>query len=289
MEDITTLRQALPYIQKFKGRVFVVKIGGEAIRNTTALERLVGDVALLHNVGIRLVLVHGANPQINSLSQRLNLEIKKVGGRRITDGETLEVLKMALAGQVNTDIVSQFRRHNVKAVGLTGLSADLLQATRRPPRKVDGADGPIDFGFVGDIQQVDVGLLRSLLDQDYLPVIAPLGADKNGQALNINADVAASHIAITLKADKLLLMTGPLGVMTDPADENSLIATLTARETREAIDNGIITEGMIPKVQEALNALGHGVPQAHIISAIEPHQLLLEVFTNTGCGTMFVP
>ncbi len=289
MEDISILKQSLPYIQRFKNSTFVVKLGGEAMRDRETLEQLVEDVTLLHMVGIRVVIVHGGGRHVTEMAQSLGIESKFVGGRRITDEKALDVLKMVLSGKISIEILSLLKKNGVKAMGVSGVAAGVIEARKRPPVRVSGGgDELIDFGQVGDIERIDTELLSLLLNQGYVPVLSPLGADAEGNVLNINADTVASHVASELQAEKLLLMTGTPGVMADINDRTSLISRLTADEARQAIREGIIKGGMIPKVEESLRSLTRGTNQVHILSAIEPHQMLLEVFTKSGAGTMIV-
>jgi acetylglutamate kinase len=290
VEDIAILKQSLPYIQRFKGTTFVVKLGGEAMGDDAVLSRLIEDITLLHLVGIRLVVVHGGGRHVTDMAKSLGIESRFVGGRRITDDQSLDVLKMVLAGKISIEILSLLKKNGVKAMGVSGVAAGVIEARRRPPVKVSGGgDEPIDFGQVGDIERIDTEVLRLLLDQGYVPVLSPLGADAEGNVLNINADTVASRIASELQAEKLLLLTGTPGVMADLNDPTTLISRLTAEQAREAIIEGVITGGMIPKVEEALRSIARGTNQVHILSAVEPHQILLEVFTRSGAGTMIVP
>jgi acetylglutamate kinase len=290
VEDISLLKQSLPYIQRFKGTTFVVKLGGEAMRDAETLETLIEDISLLHLVGIRVVIVHGGGRHVTEMAASLGIESKFVGGRRITDDKALDVLKMVLSGKISIEILSLLKKNSVKAMGVSGVAAGVIEARKRPPVKVSGGgDELVDFGQVGDIQRIDTELLRLLLDQGYVPVLSPLGADVEGNVLNINADTVASHIASEMHAEKLLYMTGTPGVMADINDPTSLISRLTADEARQAIQEGIIKGGMIPKVEESLRSIARGTNQVHILSAIEPHQMLLEVFTKSGAGTMIVP
>lgn len=290
MEDITVLKQSLPYIQRFKGTTFVVKFGGEAMRDHDTLEQLIEDITLLHLVGIRVVVVHGGGRHVTELATELGIETKFVGGRRITDEASLDVLKMVLSGKISVEILSLLKKKGVKAMGVSGVAAGVIEARKRPPTKVSGGgDELIDFGQVGDIDRIDSKLLTLLLDEGYVPVLSPLGADADGNILNINADTVASRIAAELLAEKLVLMTATPGVMADLDDPTSLISRLTAHQAREAITEGTIQGGMIPKIEEAIRALDRGCSQVHILSAIEPHQLLLEVFTKSGAGTMLEP
>lgn len=287
MEDITVLKQALPYIRRFKGSTFVIKLGGESMASPEVLERLIEDVTLLHLVGIRVVLVHGGGVHVTRLAEQLGIETRFVGGRRVTDEASLDVLKMVLAGKISVEILSMLKRKGVKAMGVSGVAAGVIEARRRPPTAVSGSDGEVvDFGEVGDVERIDTEMISMLLEAGYLPVLSPLGADADGNVLNINADTVACRLAASLQAEKLLLMTGALGVMADLKDPTTLISRLSADDARKAIRDGIIGGGMIPKVEEALAAIEQGTGQVHVLSATEPHQILLEVFTPSGCGTM---
>ena len=290
MEDITVLKQALPYIRRFKGSTFVIKFGGEAMTDRGVLERLVEDVTLLHLVGIRVVVVHGGGKHVTALAAQLGIESTFVGGRRVTDEKLLDVVTMVLSGKISVEILSLLKKKGVQALGVSGVSAGVVEARRRPPTRVSGSgDELVDFGEVGDIERIDANLLELMLDNGYLPVLSPLGADADGNVLNINADTVACRVAAALNADKLLLLTGAPGVMTDLSDDTTLISRLSTGDARDAIDQGVIKGGMIPKIEESLDALARGVGRVHILSAVEPHQMLLEVFTPTGCGTMIDP
>jgi acetylglutamate kinase len=286
VQDIGLLKHALPYLRRFKDSLFVVKFGGEAIRTPEQMQSLSEDISFLYSVGIKVVVVHGGGAQITEMEKRLGVDSRKVAGRRVTSPESLDVLKMMLAGKLNTDLVAALRRVGVNAVGVSSLSGGILKVEKRKPTKVTGSDEVTDFGEVGDIVGTDPSLLRSLLDKEFLPVVCPLSADEEGRVLNINADNAASSIAISLKAEKLLLLSDTLGVMTDVKDPTTLISQLTPEQARGAIAKGIITGGMIPKVEEALEAIKQGVKQVHILSGVESHMLLVEIFTESGCGTM---
>jgi acetylglutamate kinase len=289
VEDITVLKQSLPYIQRFKGTIFVVKLGGDGIADAEVLEQLIEDVTLLHIVGIRVLIVHGGGKAVTDTASALGIETQFVQGRRVTDKGTLDVLKMVLAGKVSLDILALLKKKGVRAMGVSGVAAGVIEARRRPPVKVEGTAQTVDYGEVGDIQRIDTDVLRLLIDNGYVPVLSPLGADAEGNVLNINADTVAARVAAELGAEKLLLMTGTPGVMHDLNDPTSLISRLTATEARELIASGIISGGMIPKIDAALTALSRGCSQVHILSAVEPHQILLEVFTKAGSGTMLVP
>jgi acetylglutamate kinase len=289
MQDITLLQQALPFFRRFRGRTFVIKVGGEVLRDRSSLDALTGDIALLSSVGIRVVLVHGGGAQVTETAAKLGIETRFVGGRRVTDEATLSVLAMVIAGKMSIEIVSSLKKQGVKAAGFSGVSAGIIEARRRPPSKVTGSGEEIvDFGQVGDVKEVDPTMLNLALDHNFVPVLAPLGADDEGNVLNVNADVVASRVAIALQAEKLLLLTGAPGVMEDINDPTTLISVLSLSQAREAIERGIIKGGMIPKVEEAHHALTNGVRRVHILSGLEQHQLLLEIFTESGCGTMLV-
>lgn len=268
----------------------MIKIGGEALDNEEALENLIEDIALLHLVGIRIVLVHGGGKQTTETAKALGIETKFVGGRRVTNEETIDVLKMILAGKLNVELLSMLKRKGVRATSVSGVAAGIIEAKKRPPRTVPGGgDEPIDFGQVGDIVRIDTSFIQLMLDSNYVPVLSPLGSDEQGNVLNINADVVASRIASELRAEKLLLLTGAPGVMVDLNDPTTLISRMNIAEIKQAIADGFIQGGMIPKLEESVRCLENGCERVHILSALEPHQLLLEVFTESGCGTMLVP
>lgn len=288
--DVATLLQALPYIRRLKGATVVLKCGGEIARDATALDNLAVDVALCAHVGLRLVVVHGGGPQASDLSRRLGVEPRIVEGRRITDDATLEVAKMVFAGQINIDLLGALRRHGLQPVGLSGVDADILHAVRRPSREMaDPATGEtrtVDFGHVGDIRDVDTRLLRILLDQGFVPVVASLGADAAGNIYNINADTVAARIALDMKADKLVLLTNAPGLLHDPDDPASVVSHASASRCEELLASGAIRGGMVPKVTTLVEAVRGGVLRAHILDGMEPHALLLELFTKDGTGTM---
>lgn len=290
MQDVTLLKESLPYFRRFRGTTFVIKIGGEAIKDQETLKNFAEDIALITSVGIRVVIVHGGGHQISEVQEMLGIETKMVGGRRITDEKTLDIVKMVLAGKMSVEIVAALKAQGVGAMGVSAVSAGIIEGRRRPPRKVSGGgDEIVDFGFVGDIVNADIGALNLLLNNGLVPVLSPLGADNEGNIYNMNADLVASRIAAEFKAEKLLLMTAVPGVMVDLKDRTTLISQITASEARESIRKGMIAGGMIPKVEESLRALESGVKQVHILSAVEPHQLMLEIFTQSGCGTMLLP
>jgi acetylglutamate kinase len=286
-EQLCLLRQALPYINRFKGQTFVVKIGGEVAEDPEVLHTFCEEVALLALVGIRIVMVHGGGKQATDLSEKLGIESRMVDGRRVTDEKTLDVVMMVFAGKINTEILSSLRRAGVEAVGISGIDGGILNAVKRPPRKrinpETGREEVVDFGHVGDIASVDPKLLQTLLAGDFVPVIASLGGDDSGAILNINADTVAAKIAGALGARKLILASGVDGIL---AKDGTLLSRLTPPEIEAKVQEGVITGGMIPKTASAVSALGEGVMAVHIINGRKPSTLLGEVFTDTGAGTM---
>jgi len=288
--EVEILLQALPYMRLHKGATMVVKCGGEIARDKDALGHLARDVALLHHIGVRAVLVHGGGPQATELSEKLGFTPRIVQGRRVTDDDTLEVAKMVFAGQINTNILGALRQEGVAPVGVSGIDGGLLHAVRRPKREMTdpatGAKEEVDFGHVGDITAVDTRLLEKLLDEGYVPVLASLGADDDGNIYNINADTVATRIATDLKAEKVVLLTSVPGLLADRDDPSSLISHISARRCEEMLKSGKIAGGMVPKLQTLIEAVRAGVPRAHILDGTEPHSLLLELFTKHGTGTM---
>ena len=290
MRDVRLLKEALPYLRRHRRQTMVIKLGGEIAANPAALDSLAQDISLLTHVNIRLVVVHGGGPQATMLSKRLGLEPKLVQGRRVTDEETLAVAKMVFAGQINVDILSALRHHGVRAVGLSGVDGDMLHARRRPLTEMhDAATGEttmVDFGHVGDVEAVDVGLPTLLVENGYVPVISSLAGDPDGSPLNVNADTVASVLACGMEASKLITLTGVPGLLRDPADRTSVISRLTIEEARALMASGVVAGGMVPKLTTMIHALEQGVGQAVILSGVEESALLLELFTVAGAGTL---
>lgn len=284
------LREALPYIKRFKGKTFVVKFSGKVTEERDRLISLAEELALMHQVGIRICVVHGGGKQLSELAALMGVEQTIIEGRRVTDDATLEMAKMIFAGKINTDILSALRHRGVEAVGLSGVDGNIVHAERRPPRQImnraTGESEQVDFGHVGDIIQIDSRLLMVLLDHGYLPVISSLGADAEGTVFNINADTIASEIAIQLKAEKLVLLSDVDGIYLRPGEPETKLSRLTAEEAGRLIENGTATGGMLPKLQSILELLGRGVKSAHIIDGTMRNALLAEVFTDKGTGTM---
>jgi acetylglutamate kinase len=281
-----TLLEALPYLQSFRGGIFLIKYGGSTMEAEEQVERFLIDIAFLDAVGIRVVLVHGGGKAINARMREQGLTPQFVGGLRVTDATTVEIVRTVLDEEVNPDIVDQLAKLGVKAVGISG--REVFTAKKLPP--VKGTDGKeIDLGFVGEADEVNPDPVRRILAQNAVPIISPLGALSTGEPMNINADVSASALAAALPATKLIFLSDVPGLMHDPADNNSLIHSLTAAQTEELIERGIIAGGMIPKVRSATKALANGLGKVHLLGAGVPHAVLLEAFSEEGIGTEIIP
>ena len=275
----SVLVEALPYIRRFAGKIVVVKYGGNALAGTSdhdALALFAEDIVLMRLVGMRPVVVHGGGPQISDLMQRLGKQPEFLDGLRVTDEETVDIARMVLKGQVNPQIVAAINTHGNYAVGVSGVDAGLIRAAARSPQ----------LGFVGDVTAVNPAVLRNLLDDGFIPVVATIGADESGQAYNINADTVAGAIAEALGAEKLIYLTDIEGLRRDVADPASLIRRTTATELGELVADGTVSAGMIPKVASCIQAVTDGVASAHILDGRIQHVLLLEIFTDAGIGTM---
>ncbi len=289
MDDLihkaTILHEALPYIQRFQGRVFVVKYGGHAMVDEALKISFARDVCLLRTVGIQVVVVHGGGPQINETMARLGVVSEFAAGHRITDDATMEVVEMVLGGKVNSEIVGLIAQHGGRPVGLSGKDDQFMVARRMAPVRVKdqhGQESEVSLGRVGEVHRVKPNILHDLLDKGYIPVVAPIARSESGEALNVNADTAAGQIAAALGAAKFILMTDVSGVK----DKNgSLIRSLEAPEAEAMIESGVIGGGMIPKVRCALQAVNGGVEKVHVVDGRELHALLLEIFTDQGVGT----
>ena len=276
---VRILSEALPYVQKFAGRTIVIKYGGAAMKDGSLKAKVINDVVFLSCVGVRPVVVHGGGPEINNWLQKLKIEPAFKDGLRVTDADTMDVVEMVLAGRVNKELVSLINRAGALAVGLCGKDGSMIQA--RPV----GKEG---VGFVGEVTNVDTGLIESLVNAGYVPVISSVAADEEGQAYNINADTVAGEIAAALQAEKLILLTDTPGIMYDFHDSSSLIKKLDIQKARTLIDEGIVSGGMIPKVSCCVRSLAQGVRAAHILDGRMPHSLLLEILTDEGIGSMIV-
>jgi acetylglutamate kinase len=273
------LSEALPYIQQFAGKTIVVKYGGAAMKDSTLKDQVIRDVVFMSCVGLRPVLVHGGGPEINSWLDKLGIEPQFKNGLRVTDAATMEVVEMVLVGRVNKEIVSLINQAGGSAVGLCGKDGNLIQA-----RPSDAED----VGFVGEVHSVNTSLLDALVNSGHIPVVSSVAADENGQAFNINADTVAGEIAAALGAEKLILLTDTAGILKDYQDLSTLIPRLDIQGARQLIEQGVVSGGMIPKVNCCVRSLAQGVRAAHIIDGRLPHSLLLEIFTDAGIGSMIV-
>lgn len=276
---VRVLSEALPYIQQFAGRTVVVKYGGAAMKDSTLKDKVIRDIVFLSCVGIRPVVVHGGGPEINSWLDKLGIEPQFKNGLRVTDAATMDVVEMVLVGRVNKELVSLINRAGGQAVGLCGKDGNLFNA--RP----EGQEG---IGFVGEVTSVKINLLESLVNGGYIPVVSSVAADLEGQAYNINADTVAGELAAALGAEKLILLTDTAGILRDYKDPSTLIPKLSIQDARDLIETGVVAGGMIPKVKCCVRSLAQGVKAAHIIDGRLPHALLLEIFTDTGIGSMLV-
>ena len=283
------LVEALPYIQQFYGKTIVIKYGGNAMINDDLKEKVMQDIALMKYVGIRPVIVHGGGPDITGFLKKVGKESDFVAGLRVTDEETIEIAEMVLDGKVNSEIVNLLNRRGVRAVGLSGKDAGLIKARKKLATVYEGEDTKkVDIGYVGEVEQVDTGILEDLLQQGYVPIIAPIGVGDNGESYNINADYVAAEIAGALQAEKLLLLTDIEGIYKDFNDKSSFISTLHLPAAKQYIKEGIIAGGMIPKVEACLTALEQGAGKTHIIDGRLAHSIILEIFTSRGIGTQVV-
>lgn len=280
MEKAEILVEALPYIKDFYGKRVVIKYGGAAMIDCELKKKMMQDIVLMKYVGMHPIVVHGGGPEINTLLTRLGIKSEFKNGLRITDAETMEVVEMVLGGKVNKEIVSGINAMGGKAIGLSGKDGNLLQAT------LAAADGSL--GFVGAVQKVNAQVIETLIENGYIPVIAPIGVDEERQSYNINADLVAAAIAVELNADKLVLLTDVPGLLNDPQDPESLISILKVSQVQDYIGRGVIAGGMIPKVQCCMESVTGGVGRTHIIDGRIPHAILLEIFTREGVGTMVI-
>jgi acetylglutamate kinase len=273
--SVQTLLEALPYIRDFHGRTVVIKYGGAAMGDEELREGFATDVVLLKYVGLNPVIVHGGGPDITSYMERLGMEVRFVEGVRVSDPETVEVAKMVLLGKVNSDIVSRLNRHGQPAVGLSGGDGSLFEVRPHPNAE--------QVGFVGEVERVDVDVLNHIAE-DYIPVVASAGTDRDGNSYNVNADAAAGKVAAALRAYKAIFLTDVPGWLADADDPGSLVSRATASEVEAALDG--VGGGMRPKLEACIEAIGGGAQSAHIIDGSAPHSLLLELFTDAGIGTM---
>jgi acetylglutamate kinase len=278
-EKAGILAEALPYIREFSGKTVVIKYGGSAMEDPALADLFAQDVVLMRLVGMNPVVVHGGGPQISDLMRRLGKEPEFVDGLRVTDAETIDIVRMALVGKVNREVVATVNRHGSYAVGLSGEDAGLITVDARDER----------LGFVGDVRRIDPSILARLIREELIPVVATVGVDDAGQAYNVNADTVAGAIAESLAAEKLVYLTNVSGLYRDLNDEGSLVSRIDAAGLADLVEGGGVSEGMIPKLRSCLDALKGGVARAHILDGRIPHALLLEFFTREGIGTMVAP
>ena len=284
---IRALRSAAPYIRLYKGKTFVVKVGGGVFADAAATRVLIEQIAILHYFGVRVVLVHGGGPQLTELSAALGVPTHMVEGRRVTDQKAIDVTAMVLNGLINTRLLGICRALDIEAVGLSGVDAGLVRAHRRAPVKSSTGE-LIDFGLVGDIAAVNTSVLKKLLDNGLMPVVSPLSADESGTLLNINADTVAAALGAALGAEKLILCTGAPGILGDVNDPGSLISYTDVHGLKRLREEGRIADGMLPKAKAIEDALRGGVQRVHVVSYQSPEGILGEVFTNEGTGTLIV-
>ncbi|MBD2664809.1 acetylglutamate kinase [Richelia sinica FACHB-800] len=276
---VQVLSEALPYIQQFAGRTVVVKYGGAAMKDSTLKDKVIRDIVFLSCVGLRPILVHGGGPEINSWLDKLGIEAQFKNGLRVTDAPTMDVVEMVLVGRVNKEIVALINQAGGTAVGLCGKDGHLITAR---------SQGDKAIGFVGEVSNVNIKILETLSSNGYIPVVSSVAADETGQAYNINADTVAGEIAAALGAEKLILLTDTRGILKDYKDPSTLIPKIDIPEARDLINQGVVSGGMIPKVNCCVRSLAQGVKAAHIIDGRIPHALLLEIFTDVGIGTMIL-
>ena len=283
---VRALKGAAPYVRLYKGKVFVVKAGGAVFADAAGTRMLIEQIAILHHLGVRVVLVHGGGPQLDEMQRSLGIEPRMVRGRRVTDERSIDVTTMVLNGSINTRILAACRELGVDAIGVSGVDAGLVRARRRPPVQVDGET--VDYGFVGDVTSVDASVLLRQLDAGLMPVVSPLSSDDGGCVLNINADTVAARIGAALGAEKLILCTGAPGILEDLADPRSLVSYTDLDGLARLQSGGSFADGMLPKANAIEEAIRGGVRRVHVISYLVPDALLAEVFTNEGTGTLIV-
>ncbi len=275
-ERAEVLTQALPYIKRYTGKTVVVKYGGNAMINPDLKQQVMDDIVLLWLIGVKVVLVHGGGPEISSMMDKLGKKPEFVDGLRVTDKETVDIVQMVLAGKVNKTLVTLLEHRGGKAIGLCGMDGNLIQAKMKNPK----------LGYVGEVTKINIQSVSDLLEKGYIPVISTLGCDEDGNAYNINADTAAAHIAGALGAERFILMTDIAGILKDKDDPSTLIPEISLSEADELFDSGVISAGMIPKVQCCVTAIKAGVKNVVIMDGRVPHSILMELLTNEGAGTL---
>ena len=284
MKDIDVLIEALPYIKKFHDEKILIKYGGHAMVDDEAKSSTARDTVLLKYVGMKPLIVHGGGPEISKSMDKLGKESKFIKGLRVTDEETMEIIEMVLVGKISTEIVSELIKHDGDAISLSGKDSSLIFAHKKEAKKID--EEIVDLGLVGEVDCINTDLLDMFLENDYIPVISPVGIAEDGTSLNLNADTAAGEIASAMGAEKLIILTDVPGVLRDPSDPSSLIQKIRIDEVPGLIEEGVISGGMIPKIETCVKAIENGVKSCHIIDGRKKHSLLLEIFTTDGIGTM---
>ena len=284
MKDIDVLIEALPYIKKFHDKKILIKYGGHAMVDDEAKSSTARDTVLLKYVGMKPLIVHGGGPEISRSMDKLGKEPKFIKGLRVTDEETMEIIEMVLVGKISTEIVSELIKHDGEAISLSGKDSSLIFAHKKGASKID--EEIVDLGLVGEVDCVNTDLLEMFIDNDYIPVISPVGIDEDGNSLNLNADTAAGEVASAIDAEKLIILTDVPGVLRDPNEPDSLIQKIRISEVPKLIEDGVISGGMIPKIETCVKAIENGVKSCHIIDGRKKHSLLLEIFTTDGIGTM---
>jgi len=279
IDKVEVLIEALPYIKEFNGKTVVIKYGGSAMTNDNIKKTIIQDITLMKLVGMKPVIVHGGGPEINNILKQLGKEPEFINGLRVTDAETIDIVEMVLTGKVNKSIVSELQKQDIKSVGISGKDGMLIEAKKKLTNN-------IDLGFVGEIEKINPEILHTLINNDFVPIVSPVGTDKEGNSYNINADYAAIAIAGALKAEKLVFLTDVEGILKDFNDKSSVISILTPQDIKVLIDDEIITGGMIPKSECCVKAIEQGVSSVHIIDGRLEHSLLLEIFTKKGIGTI---
>ncbi|WP_114489727.1 acetylglutamate kinase [Halanaerobium sp. ST460_2HS_T2] len=283
IEKANVLIEALPYFKDFFGKTFVIKYGGSIMADPKLKEKLIEDITLLKYVGINPVIVHGGGPAINKTLDRLNIEANFIDGLRVTDKETMEIVEMVLSAQINKEIVALINKMQAKAVGVSGKDGNLIKA-----KKKEFSNPKKDLGFVGEVEKINPELIEKLIEDGYIPVIAPVGVNDDGEGLNINADAVAGELAAALKAEKLIYLTDVNGIRFEAKDPESRVSQLTFSEIKQWISEGKIQGGMLPKVEGCMRAVESGVIRTHILNGLVAHPLLLEIFTDRGVGTMIL-
>lgn len=290
METVNILVEALPYIKKFHKKKIMIKYGGHAMIDADAKSSTARDTVLLKYVGMKPVVVHGGGPEISRSMNKLGKEPKFIEGLRVTDQETMDIVKMVLVGKINTEIVANIGLHGGKGIGLSGKDNQLIMARKRAPQIVvnneTGEEKTVDLGLVGEIDSINPEIIEMLTSNDYIPIVSPIGVDGSGNTLNLNADTVAGDLASNIDAEKLIILTDVPGILEDPEDPESLIKKVTVDETLELIEQGVVRDGMLPKVLTCINAIQNGVSSTHIIDGRIKHSILLEIFTKMGIGTM---